>query len=137
MYFNRFRIIREDGLIIIHFGLDCASEGLLDHYSCAVTSVTLDQNQDSLLNYLKNTSRPTEKAPAWNRVFPPGQVAVVDIFQMSSIGDRSETILCFFSMIAANEAVREKKQTIPGTYHILLRSSRVIQAQLIAALYES
>ena len=63
MYFNRFRIEREDGLCFVQFGLVSAS-GLLDSYSCILPKEVLTQNQKSLLDYLNRIGRPTESSLA-------------------------------------------------------------------------
>jgi len=81
MFFNRFRVVREQGYKIIHFGLH-AEEGLLDHFSCAMTNKGLDENRDSVLDYLRRNGQPSDKSAPWSKNMPPGDVRVVDVINI-------------------------------------------------------
>src|SRR5208282_1292538 len=70
MYFNRFRIHREKDFLLLHFGMDSGTEGVLDHYSCIMSYYAREQNKLSLIDYLNRCPRPKEKPPVWNKSFP-------------------------------------------------------------------
>lgn len=138
MYFNRFRIEREDGVCLVQFGLITAS-GLLDSYSCIVTKETLQQNQGTLLDYLNRIGRPAQKEPAlWKGAAMERQTEVADIFTMAIRGGTAETCLYLFSLTAATRARKgnASNEVMPGQPLALLRCTSEMQKQLIVALYE-
>lgn len=85
MYFNRFRIEREEGLCLVQFGFVSAS-GLLDSYSCVLPKEALTQNQKVLLDYLNRIGRPAENSPlAWKGAPVEKQTEVADIITWLSV----------------------------------------------------
>ena len=139
MYFNRFRVEREDGFCLVQFGLITTS-GLVDSYSCIFTKDMLQQNEKTLLDYLNRIGRPAaEKAPApWKGAVMGAQTEVADIFSMAFRGGTAETCLYVFALTAANRARKSVpgNDTVPGQPLALLRCTADMQKQLIVALYE-
>jgi hypothetical protein len=138
MYFNRFRIEREEGLCLVQFGLVSAS-GPLDGYSCILPKEVLTQNQKSLLDYLSRIGRPAENSPAaWKGAAVEKQTEVADIITMAFRGDMAETCLYLFSLTAASRLRKTSTgaESIAAQPLVLLRSTAELQKQLIIALYE-
>jgi hypothetical protein len=138
MYFNRFRIEREEGLCLVQFGLVTAS-GLLDSYSCIFPKEALTQNQKVLLDYLNRIGRPAENTPApWKGAAVEKQTEVADIVTMAFRGDMAETCLYLFSLTAATRLRRTSTgaESMAAQPLVLLRSTADLQKQLIIALYE-
>jgi len=138
MYFNRFRIEREDGILFVQFGLVSAS-GLLDSYSCILPKEALTQNQKSLLDYLNRIGRPTESSlAAWKGAPVEKQTEVADIVTMAFSGDMAETCLYLFSLTAATRLRKTSTgaDSMAAQPLVLLRSTAELQKQLIIALYE-
>jgi hypothetical protein len=105
MYFNRFRVEREEGFCLVQFGLVSGS-ALLDSYSCVLPIEMPKQNQASILDYLNQTGRPVERSPAWKGAAVEKQVEVADIIAMSFRGDMAETCFYVFSLCASGRAAR-------------------------------
>jgi hypothetical protein len=139
MFFNRFRIEREDGFCLVQFGLITTS-GLADSYSCIFTNEILLQNQATLLDYLNRTGRPIEKEPApWKGAVMEKQTEVADIVTMAFRGRMAETCLYLFSLSAATRSRKGSTGiavSVPGQPLALLRCTSEMQKQLIVALYE-
>ena len=138
MFFNRFRIEREDGFCLVQFGLITGS-GLLDNYSCVFTKETLQQNQETLLDYLNRIGRPTENEPApWKGAVMERQTEVADIFTMAFRGGMAEICLYLFSLSAATRVHKGPtgSEAVPAQPLALLRCAAEMQKQLIVALYE-
>jgi hypothetical protein len=138
MFFNRFRIQREKDFLLLHFGMDSGTDGVLDHCSCTISHHALDQNKNSLIDYLSRLPKPKEKAPAWNKSFPIDQVDAFDIFNMSYQNEIAETVLSLYPLTVGARKAIEHSGDLKIRAHplVLLRSSTEIQMQLIVALYE-
>jgi hypothetical protein len=138
MYFNRFRVEREDGFCLVQFGL-FTSSGLADSYSCIFSKDVLQQNQKTLLDYLNRIGRPGRGESAiWKAPINQGRTDVVDIVTMAFRGDMAEICLYMFSFSAATRLGRagSASEPIPSQPLVLLRCAADIQKQLIVALYE-
>ena len=139
MYFNRFRIEREDGFCIVQFGLITAS-GLLDSCTCVFTQEALEDNRAALLDYLNRIGRPAEKTPVlWKGPALERQTEVADIITMSFRKGMAEIGLYSFSQFAATKSAQKGSsgmQGIIGQAMVLLRCTAETQKQLIVALYE-
>jgi len=138
MFFNRFRVQREKDFLLLHFGLDSATEGILDHYSCTTSYEALEQNKNSVIDYLSRSPRPKEKAPVWNKSLPLSRVDAFDIIGMSYNNKVAETVLSLFPLTVASQIALLGADDINTTAHplVLLRSTTETQMQLIVALYE-
>lgn len=138
MFFNRFRIQREDDFMLLHFGMDSKTEGAVDHYSCCISPHALEHNKQSLLDYLSRAPKPKEKAPTWNRSFPIDRVDAFDLFNMSFSNEVAETVLSLYPLTVGSRLVSQHSADlkIRAQPLVLLRSTTEIQMQLIVALYE-
>jgi hypothetical protein len=138
MYFNRFHIEREEGFSLVQFGLVSAS-GLLDSFSCVFPADMLQQNEQTLLDYLNRIGRPAESAPpSWKGAAVDKGTQVADVVTMAFRGGMAETCLFFFSLSAATRQRRPgvANETVPAQPLVLLRSTADVQKQLIVGLYE-
>src|SRR5206468_2608068 len=138
MYFNRFRVEREEGLCLVHFGLVSAS-ALLDSYSCLFPREMLKHNEKSLMDYLTRIGRPEEKSPpVWKGAAVEKQVQVADIIQMSFRGEMAETCFYAFSFCAASHVKKKNAddESMPAEPLVLLRCATELQKQFIVGLYE-
>jgi hypothetical protein len=138
MYFNRFRIEREEGFCPVQFGLVSGS-ALLDSYSCVLPPEMLSQNQKSLLDYLNQIGRPAERSPApWKGAPVEKQVDVADIVGMSFRATMAETCFYFYSFCGASRIGKSGAPagSFPSQPLALLRSATELQKQLITGLYE-
>jgi len=139
MFFNRFRVERQDEFYVVLFGLLSASGSLLDQFSSIFPRQTLDHNQKSLLEYLERLGQPKQKAPfAWQGALQSHGADVVDIVSMAFRNDMAETCLCVFSLTAATRVKpgSSGSDVLEAQPLVLLRSSLELQQQLIVALYE-
>jgi hypothetical protein len=138
MFFNRFRVQREKDFILLHFGLDSATEGMLDHYSCTTSYEALERNKNSVIEYLSRSPQSKEKAPFWNKSLPPCRVDAFDIIGMSYSNKVAETVLSLFPITVASQVAIQGEDHLETTAHplVLLRSTIETQMQLIVALYE-
>ena len=136
MYFNRFRVHREDGFLVVHFGMDSA-EGILDHFSGTISQFALEQGKLPLIDYLNRMGQPKEKPAAWNKTFAINGVAPFDGVCMANQSDVAETALFLYSLTAGLRMANETGDSnIKAQPVVLLRSTVDIQKQLIVALYE-
>jgi hypothetical protein len=138
MYFNRFHFEREEGFLMVQFGLVSGS-GLLDSYSCAFSRDMVEQNKESLLGYLNQVGRPAESAPSpWKGIGVEKETQVADIVTMAFRGETAETCLFFFSLSAASRVKKgaTATDTITAQPLALLRSTADMQKQFIIGLYE-
>ena len=138
MFFNRFRVEREDGFCIVHFGLVASSGLLQDYYCCVLPHQTLQENEKSLVGYLGKIGEPKEKCPAgWQGVIAGQKAEVADIISMSLRSDMAETSFCVFSMTAASRfKPGGSTEALEAQPLVLLRSAVEMQKQLLVALYE-
>lgn len=137
LYFNRFRVDRDDGFCLLQVGLVVASD-LVDSYSCVLSDETLKQNQKSLLEYSTKLGPLEAATTTWKGVTSSRETNVVDIVTMSRKGNISETAFYVFSMCAANRAASEgmTNALLPSEPLVLLRSTTDLQKGIITALYE-
>lgn len=137
MYFNRFRVEKEDGFTIVTFGLVSSSGILVDTYCCTFTDEALANNRTALLEYYGRTGEPKTSTLPWQGVASTQKSDVADVVSMTFQGKNAETALVLFAHVAAFRIARsgESKQ-VPGQAVVLLRSSTDAQKQLIKALYE-
>lgn len=137
MFFNRFRVEKEDGFVIVSYGLVTSSGVLMDTYCCVLTNEALENNKRALLEYYGRTGDPKTQAVPWQGTPTPNKSDVVDVVAMTAHGQHAETGLVAFSHVAAYRVVNEGTgKTIQGQAIVLLRSSTDVQKQLIKALYE-
>jgi hypothetical protein len=137
MFFNRFRVEKEEGFSILSFGLVSNAGILVDSYCCVLTDEALENNKRSLLEYYGRTGEPKTQAVPWQGAPPPKKTDVVDVVSMTIQGKHAETGLVLFSHVAAFKVVNAGAgKTVPGQAVVLLRSSTDVQMQLIKALYE-
>jgi len=135
LYFNRLRVDREEGFCLVQFGLVVASD-LVDSYSCVLTDEMLKNNQQALLDYVKKLGPTETEDTSWKGATASRKADVADVIGMSFRGDLSETMFYVFSMSAATNAVASGASgPLPSQPLVLLRSSKLLQKQLIAALY--
>jgi hypothetical protein len=135
LYFNRLRVDRDEGFCLVQFGLIVASD-LVDSYSCVLTDEMLKHNQQTLLDYVKKLGPAEVEDTSWKGAIASRKADVADTVMMSSRGDLSETIFYAFSMCAATNAVASGASgPLPSQPLVLLRSSKLLQKQLITALY--
>ena len=135
LYFNRLRVDRDNEFCFIQFGLVVASE-LIDSYSCVVPNLTLQQNKETLLNYVNKLSSGDEDIIQWKGVTSARHTNLVDFFQMSFTGNESETVLHVLSKCALSAMKAESSAKVQSQPLALLRSSTKLQKQLITWLYE-
>lgn len=137
MYFNRFRIEREERLCLVQFGLVSAS-ALLDSYSCVLPSEMLAHHQKSLLEYLNLTGRAATCPTPWKGAALEKQVEVADVVVMSFRGEMAETCFYVFSFCAASRLAQKgtEANSMPAQPLALLRCATEFQKQLIVGLYE-
>jgi hypothetical protein len=138
MFFNRFRIQREKDFILLHFGMDSGTEGVVDHYSCTTSFHALEHNRESLLAYLSHGPQPKEKPLTWSKSFPITKVDAFDIFNMSYSNEVAETVLSLYPLTVGARLAPQHASNLKIRAHplVLLRSSAEMQMQLIVALYE-
>jgi hypothetical protein len=138
MYFNRFHIERENEFCLVQFGLVSAS-GLLDSHSCVFSKEALKQNEQSLLDYLNRTGRPSESSPpTWKGTGVEKQTQVADVVTMAVRGGEAETCMFVFSHSTATRVRKAGTagEAVPAQAQVLLRSTPELQKQLIIGLYE-
>jgi hypothetical protein len=138
MFFNRFRVQRDRDFLLLHFGLDSNTEGILDHYTCLISHDALEQNKNSVIEYLSRSPRAKEKPPVWNKSLPVDRVDAFDIISMSYYKGVAETVLSLYPLTVASRIANEgaAEQTTKAQPLVLLRSTTETQLQLIVALYE-
>ena len=139
LYFNRFRVDRDNGFTLAQFGLVVASD-LVDHHSCVFSENVLKQNEIPLLDYLNRIGRPAELEPsAWKGVTAIRSTDVADIISMAYRGDVAETAFYLFSLVAATRGKKgaERETALKAQPLLLLRSTSELQKQLIVSLYEN
>jgi hypothetical protein len=137
MFFNRFRVEREDGFFIIHFGHMSSSGLLLDSYCTVLAPDALKNNRDSVLAYLNRIGQPKAAQPPWQGLVSGQRSDVADIIAMAGRQEVGETCFGVFPMfvgsrMAASEAAGK---TFDAEPQALLRSSLEVQRQLIVSLY--
>jgi hypothetical protein len=135
MFFNRFRVERDEGFTILSFGLISKSGVLVDSYCCTFTDEALENNKKSLLEYYGRGTEPRAPLVPWQGAPSPTKSDVADIVTMASHTNHAETALVLFSQVAATRNVHDGKP-VPGQAVVLLRSSTDVQKHLIKALYE-
>ena len=138
LYYNRFRVDRDNGFSLAQFGLFVASD-LVDHYSCVFCGDTLKQNQQTLIEYLNRLGRPAETKPvSWKGITVSRQTDVADVITMAYRGDVAETALYVFSLSAATRSRKgaAAETSLAAQPLVLLRSSAELQKQFIVSLYE-
>jgi hypothetical protein len=138
MFFNRFRVDKEPGFLLVQFGLVVASD-LMDSYSCILPEEALKSNQDSLIQYLNRMGRTEKSNPMpWKGMSPSPQTDVADVIAMAWRNQLAETCLYAFSLAAATRFSRAlgSERTFTAQPLVLLRSTLDAQKQLITALYE-
>jgi hypothetical protein len=136
LYFNRFRVEREEGFCLVQFGLISAS-ALLDTYSCSLPKEALEQNRKSLLEYLNRIGRPAEKPAAiWKGAPIEKQVDVADIIAMAFRGEIAETCLYVFSICSVTRLGKSGTGSMLAQPLALLRCGPELQRRLIESLYE-
>lgn len=138
--FNRFHIEREDGWTVVQFGL-VSSSGVLSSYSCVFSHDALEQNKQTLLEYLGRIGQPSEAVTTiWKGAPLEKQAEVADVITMAFRGDTAETCLFSFSLSAATRMAQsgqlEHDQGVPAQPLALLRSNVEVQKQFIVGLYE-
>jgi hypothetical protein len=137
LYFNRFKMDRENGFCLIQFGLVPKSGLLIDHYSCVLPQATLTSNEKPLLGYLGRIGPSTIKHEPLQGLPPGAKADVVDIVSMAYQNDIAETCFYTFSMAAAARNKPSGDETeIEAQPLVLLRSTLELQKQFIRALYE-
>lgn len=136
MFFNRFKVERDEGFRVVHFGLVSNSGVILDRYSCVFPRQTLDHNQKPLIEYLGRVGQPAQKAPPTWQVPAAEVVNVVDIVSMAIREDLAETGLFAFSLVAASAFKGATVEPLEAQPLVLLRSNPETQKQLLVALYE-
>lgn len=136
LFFNRFRIDRDEGFRLVQFGLVVASD-LIDSYSCILSDLTLEQNKAAALGYVNKLSSTGEDVMPWKGVTSGRNADLVDILAMSFRGDVSETALYMFSMCSVSRISpgETSSVTVPSQPMALLRSSTTLQKQFIEGLY--
>ncbi len=136
MYFNRFRVEREQGLWFVQFGLVVSGE-LIDSFSCAIPAFVLGEHKKSLAEFLGRLPADNEAHVQWKGVPSTKGTTVVDVISMAYRGDMSEINFHGFSMHGATAIGRA---SLPGPiesdYLAVLRSTVPLLKQVIAALYE-
>jgi hypothetical protein len=141
LYFNRFRVDKEDGFRFAQFGLVVASD-LVDSYCCVLTDDLLLQNRASLLDYVKKLGSDVPTDIVWKGVSSSRKAEVADIVSMSFRGDLAETVFSIYSICAMSNLTRGISGTsgtvtpLPSQPLVLLRSKTVFQKELIASLYD-
>jgi hypothetical protein len=137
MYFNRFRVDKEDGFSVVHFGLVGASGLIQDYYCCVFMSETLKQNKQSLVDYLTKLGALKGDLPTvWQVALPGHKTEVADIISMAHRSGIAEIGLSIFSLISTlNVKPDDSKNILEAQPLALLRSDVETQKQLIADLY--
>jgi hypothetical protein len=137
LYFNRIRVDKDKGFCLLQFGLVVASD-LVDSYSCVLTDVALQQNQNTLLEYVKKLGTDVVENNDWKGVTMSRRADVADIVSMSFRGDEAETNFSVFSMCAVTMAARKTSGEVSQLQSqplILLRSNKALQRELINSIY--
>ena len=137
MFFNRFRIDRDADFSLVQFGLVVAAD-LVDGCSCLLPSETLQQNKQTLLDYLNRIGRAEKSSDiSWKGLSGERRADVADVITMAFRGEMAETCLFVFSWTAATRAKKTSatSEAIIAQPLVLLRSSAELQKQLIEALY--
>jgi hypothetical protein len=140
LYFNVLRVEKEPGFRFLQVGL-LTSIGVVDSYECAITDFALEQNKETLIDYLAKLGPAEGQLPSiWRGSPVEKKVDVVDILHMSqSAGQSSEIILFAFSLTAAHRVTREQKggnMAVPAQGLALLRCTVELQKHFITSLYE-
>jgi hypothetical protein len=137
LYFNRVRVDSDAGFCFVQFGLVVASD-LIDSYSCVFTDESLKHNRDTLIQYMPKLGS-GDGAPSWKGVTASRNTDVADIFAMSFRGNMAETALYIFSLTGATRAITTQptNPVLSAEPLVLLRSTPILQKQLIAELYQN
>jgi hypothetical protein len=138
MYFNRFCIKRQDDVRLLQFGL--VVEGVLvDKFSCLISSLSLEMNKQTLLEYCTRMGHPAEdEPPVWSGFSTEQSAHLIDAVSMAGRGVEGETCFYYISHFAT---WREKKSgesdlTLTAQPVALLRSPVDLQKHFITLLYE-
>jgi hypothetical protein len=136
MFFNRFRVEKMDGVVLLYFGLHVPSVGLADHYCCVISEAAVLSQRDSYMSYLEKIGRAKEPATPWQSS-TQGKTEIADTINMAHGQGIGEIILALFSQWGLNMTGREKAPdpSIDAQPVALLRSDIEVQRQLIEALY--
>lgn len=137
MFFNRFRVEREDGFCVIYFGHLGNSGLLVDSYCCVLPADTLQNSEKALLTYLTQVGHAKGAAPEFQGFASKDtQSGVADLISMARRGEIGETGFGMFSMITGTQlSPASEGKVFDAEPMILLRSSVEMQRQLISALY--
>ena len=140
---NRFKLIREEGFTIAHFGLVGEASRLLDKISCVIPADTLITQKENLVQYSDKIGLPKKKPLPWN---PPEReitdasfsIPVVDFIHLSNWDDAFAEI-CFwnYSRAQASEMATAKIGDGIMTHGVaMIRCDLELQRQFLVALYD-
>lgn len=138
---NRYAIEREEGFILVHFGLLNRSSLLLNRLTCVFTEHTLKLQRENLVQYSDKIGMPKKKIPAW--IPPPLTSAhdflpIVDFIHVSNWEDAHAEI-CFWNYSQGHMAdlvqSGNKEQLTPWGV-AMFRCGIDLQRAFLAELYE-
>ena len=150
MMANRYSIMREDGFIIVNFGLLGESGSLIDRTTCVLPQDTLEKQKENLVQYSEALGQPKKKIPSWNPVgYRSGELKdalgmpVVDVVHLCNWDDKHAEI-CFWNysqgsladLIRSNHS-NTKNSTALVTWGVaLVRCSIDLQRDFLIKLYD-
>ncbi len=138
MLFNRFAVEREDGFVLIHFGLVSKQNAQVDSYSAAISELELLNQKKTTMDYLGRQGTLGEEPPSWQ---PPTEkkIELVNHIVMAHHGPIAETAFFGFSFWSAMMESRKNKSDAVMTAEpiAVLRSPLVVQQHLIRLLFQS
>ena len=139
MYFNRFKIEKDDIFATIYFGFASKSAVLIDQLVIVMPLDALKHQQSNLLQYREKAlaRSSTVRQPEWQPVPSINMGSQLgDLINMSSGGKMAETSFCALSTHAAIEKSRSGSSVPLRAQPVaLLRSSFDLQLSLIEELY--
>lgn len=142
MFFNRFRVEKQEGFAVVFLGL-VSDSGLVDEFCFVMSNDALTDNKETLLPYLDRIGHPKSEVPKWITARGDAPTTVVDILHMTHTGEFSEIQLIGFSKVSAyrlgQEMAKQEKAVnvmLEGDAICVLRSSTEVQRCFLKALYE-
>ncbi len=139
MYFNRYKVEKDDVFATLYFGFVGKSAVLIDQFVIVMPIDSLNHQRSSLLQYRERANARVDEIqqPEWQPVnlnLLGSQIG--DTISMSNSGKLAETSFCAFSMHAAIDAQRSNSSLpLKAQPVALLRSNYDLQLSLIADLY--
>jgi len=143
MMANRFAIQRDDGFVLVHFGLVNREDKLIDSASCVFSDFTLAALRENLLQYSEKLPPVKVPIPAWKppkmeeKVSIMSILPVVDFVHVTNWADKcAEICLMNYSQGQAGVGRPTGQESLLAWGVALIRCSIEFQASFLQGLYQ-